>query len=399
MDEKKEPKMLQTRKKLRSIAETRGVLFIVAVSVLVVTVAVLLIVMGLHGEKAPSTGAGSGATVSSSQGQTAVRKGFPLNFSGGGVLDVKAVHSGMFVLTKDALSFVSTTGAYRTPVVHSYVEPVLKTGGKYALLFDRITGTFQFTTPRKALITKGQSENGQQISTAAVHEKGNFLLAEKGGSYASLLSYYNSKGEVLFSWECAKEYIVSVAIADNRKDLLCAAVSAKNGELFTKLYLLNIKKTETVWETTLSGVAATECAFAGGNDVLVTCGDRRVLVDTKKKQDAETVVSYPAAALLCRSDNTGNTAVVNQKLGTFDVFEITLYNKHNRAVLEAQTDEKPLDVFCSGKRVFILTDTGVYRVRRSGKLSRVCELSETERGLVMVGSDAFHYGKTALNKN
>jgi hypothetical protein len=91
--------------------------------------------------------------------------------------------------------------------------------------------------------------------------------------------------------------------------------------------------------------------------------------------------------------------VVNQKLGSFDLYEITVYNKNNEPALQAETRLRPLSVFCRGKNAFVLTDSGVFRVTRGGKLREVCKLGETERGLVMVGSDAFHYSKNSLQKN
>ncbi len=387
-------------RRLTADAKFRQTAVRVCLGVLAVVVVTLLVIMGVRGNKnAPADQPGSATVAGSTQaGQGRARGGFPLSFSGGSILDVKPGGSGLYVLTKDTLYFVSTSGAYRTPMNHSYGEPVLKTGGNYALLFDRLTGQFQFGNERRQLF-KGQSENSQQITTAAVTEQGEFLIAAKGVNYASLLSYYSKKGDLLFSWECAKEYIVSVAVAENRKDLLCAALNTQGGEMMTKLYLLNIRKDETVWETRLLRTAVTECGFAGGSDVYAVCADRRLVVDTKKTEDAVTQADYPAAALLCRSDGKGNTAVVNQKLGTFDEYEVTVYNKHNKPVVQALTEERPLNLFCSGSKAFLLTENGVFRVRRSGKLHEVCKLGEIEHGFVMLGSDAFHYNKNTLAKN
>lgn len=396
----KKPRPKKKKRFAPKLPEGKTLARLIAVIAAAVLVAALLITMGVRGRRGTPANIdkSDAVAVTAVAGQAGSRSGFPLTFPGGTILDLKPGAGGLFALTGDSLCFVSTSGAYRTPVGHKYVEPVLKTGGNYALIFDRLSGKFQLCDARK-LITSGQSENGQQISTAAVSKKGEFLLAGKGVNYASLLTYYNKKGEILFSWECAQEYIVSVAIAENRRDLLCAAVSTRNGEMFTKIYRLNIGEKDIVWEITLPNTAATECAFAGGKDVALVCADKRLLIDTGSKKDSVKEAAYPAAATLCHSDGAGATAVVNQKLGTFDVYEISLYDKNNKAVISAETDQRPLSVFCRGKKAFLLTDTGIYRVRRSGKLGELCKLGETERGLVMVGSDAFHYNKNTLYKN
>ncbi len=383
--------------------DKKRVLLFAAIGAAALLVLALLIVMAVRGRSSAPTTPQANEAIAVADGDVQTRNaggrsGFPLTFSGGSILDVKSVSGGMFTLTKDALFFVSTTGAYRTPLQHSYAKPVLKTGGKYALLFDRLTGDYTLCDARHSVLS-GQSENGQQINTAAVNEKGEVLIASKGGNYASLLSFFNRRGELLFSWECAKEYIVSVAIAENRSDLLCAAVGAReDGEMYTKMYWLNIGKKDTVWETTLTGTAGTECAFAGGNDVLLVCADKRLLIDTKAKKEPVTEAEYPASAAFCHTAK-GMTVVANQKVGTFDTYEISAYGKNNKVAASAQTEQHPLSVFCNGKQAFLLTDTGVYRVKRNGKLREVCTLSEMERGFVMVGGDAFHYNKNTLFKN
>ena len=82
-----------------------------------------------------------------------------------------------------------------------------------------------------------------------------------------------------------------------------------------------------------------------------------------------------------------------------ELAKLLLDGKNNKVAASAQTEQHPLSVFCNGKQAFLLTDTGVYRVKRNGKLREVCTLSEMERGFVMVGGDAFHYNKNTLFKN
>ena len=410
---KKEKKKKRSRrapsaqKQARGKASAKSIALVAGISVLLVTVVVLLVFVGIRGAKSPSTERKEATVVVNAvSDQTPINGqrsnvgghgGFPLSF-GGGILSVKGIPGGMYVLTGDALCYVSTSGAYRTPLNHKYIDPVLETGGSYGLIFDRLSSGFQLCSERKCIL-EGTSENKQPLSTAAVSEKGDVLLAAKGANYASLLTYYNRKGEILFSWECAKEYIVAVDIADNRQDLLCAAVGVRsNSALYTKLYKLNIYEDQTVWENVIAAGAATECHFVG-NDVLVVFGDRRVLVRPGKKEDAKKPAVYDSAALLCNTDDKGNTAIVRRKLGTLNDFELTVYDKDNEEVFTRDLDNRPLAVACRGKTALVLTDQGILKVRRRGKLREVCRFEETERGLLLVGSDVFHFNKKTLYKN
>lgn len=324
-------------------------------------------------------------------------KGFPVSFSSNAIRSIAAVGANIYVLTDETLSLVTPSGACQMLKVIGYVEPVIVSCGKYGLVFDRLTGKYLVFCNAK-IVLEGTSEDQAQILNADIAADGSFLLATKGKESASLLTYYDKDGKMLFRWTCAKDHIVAVSLAENRRDILCAALNAKNGEILTRLYLLDTYSDQTQWEYSLKGAAAIDCCFVSGSKIAVVCADRRVVIDTKKSKPTPHVFEYPEAPLAIDSDGE-YTAVVTPKFGSFDAYEVRLLTGSNKVSYTFQTDARVIGVRCVGKRSYLLTEKAVLTVGPSGKGSVVTQIPGVELGLDVLNGHVYHYSLGYLFKN
>ena len=324
-------------------------------------------------------------------------KGFPVSFSSNAIRSVSGVGAHLYVLTDETLSLVTSTGAYQFMKAIGYVEPVLRSSGKYGLVFDRLTGKY-LTFANDKILYENNDEVKSQILDAAIAGNGSYLIANKGSESASFLSYYSPEGKLLFQWNCAKDHIVAVSIAENKHDFLCAALNAENGEIVTKLYLLNEYSEQTLWEYKLKGAAAMECFFVSSNKVCVVCTDRRVIIDTKKNKAEPNEYMYPETLLAIDSDE-GNTAIVTPKFGSFDAYEVTLLNDNNKVGYVFETSSRVIDICCVGKRTYLLTENAVVSVNTNGKGSIVTPIADVELGLDVLNGQVYHYSLGYLFKN
>ena len=324
-------------------------------------------------------------------------KGFPVSFSSNAIRSIAAVGANVYVLTDETLSLVTPSGAYQLLKVIGYVEPVIVSCGKYGLVFDRLTGKYLLFTNAKIAL-EGMTEDQSQILNADVAADGSFLLATKGKESASLLTYYDKEGKKLFRWVCAKDYIVSVSLAENRRDILCATLNAKNGEIITRLYLLDTYSDQTQWEYSLKSAAAIDCFFVSGSKIAVVCADRRVVIDTKKSKPQPHVYEYPESPLAIDSDGE-YTAIVTPKFGSFDAYEVRLLTGSNKESYVFQSDARVIDIRCVGKRSYLLTENAVLVVGPSGKGSVVTSIPGVELGLDVLNGHVYHYSLGYLFKN
>lgn len=325
-------------------------------------------------------------------------KGFPLSFSSNDIVTVGSAGSYVYVVSNEVLFGVSSSGKQKFSEVINYSEPVIKTDGNYALVFDRMSGKFVLCHKGR-VIYKGQSINSQQIFTAVVASNGNFAVASRSTGAACLLTYYNKKGEELFRWECSQDHIVSAAVSSNAKNLACAALSAEGGEIVTKVYLLNIYSDKTEWEYSVKGSAAISISFASGNKKLdLLCTDRRVLLDSSSNSvSAES--TFSSALLDSHSDQNGYAVTLTRKFGAINTYELTNYSPDNSVCYIYETDKKVTDIFCAGKKSYVLTQDSIICVSSSGKESKTIHLSSAGLGLCVSGGNVYHYTLNDLYKN
>ena len=324
-------------------------------------------------------------------------RGFPVSFSSNAIRSIAAVGAHIYVLTDETLSLVTPTGAYQLLKVIGYVEPVMKSCGKYGLVFDRLSGKYLVFANEKILL-ENNGEEKSQILNADIAADGSFLIAAKGDEAASILSYYDKSGNLLFRWNCAKDHIVSVKLAENHHDILCAALNARNGEIVTKLYLLDVFSDQTQWEYTLKGASAMDCFFISGGKICVVCTDRRVIIDTRKDEPVPHVYEYPGTLLALDSDEE-NTAIVTPQFGSFDAYEVRLLNGSNKESYQFETQSRVIDICCVGKRAYLLTENAVLAVSPSGKGSVITGIPGVELGLDVLSGHVYHYSLGYLFKN
>lgn len=372
---------------------------VVAVALIVAVVAVGAVFASKYAQNTADTASGdSSAEGTAVSAESMSSKGFPLSFSSNDIVTVGSAGSYVYVVSNEVLFGVSSSGKLRFSEVINYSEPAIKTDGNYALVFDRMSGKFVLCHKGK-VIYKGQSIDSQQIFTAVVASNGNFAVASRSTDSASLLTYYSKKGEQLFRWECSHDHIVSAAVSSNAKNLACAALSAEGGEIVTKVYLLNIYSNETEWEYSVEGSAAINISFASGNKKLdLLCTDRRVLLDSSSNSvSAES--RFSSALLSSHSDCNGYAVTLTRKFGAMNTYELTSYFPDNSVCYVYETDKKVTDIFCAGRKSYILTQDSIICLSSSGKESKTIHFSSASLGLCVSGGSIYRYSLNNLYKN
>ena len=378
-----------TAQKLRIGRDTRRVLLIVIAGFVVICILAVVFI---------NRGGKSKDSVASGTEQTEAQKTFPITIPGNDISDVRPIGNAVCILSGDALTFVKPNGKTYGTTALSYVEPVLKTAGAYGFAYDRLSGRYALFSDKKILV-QGQSITKAQITTACVADGGSYAVACRGeDGAASILTYYSKTGKVLYSWACAKEHIVSVAISSDGRRLLCAALGAESGAILTKLYLLDIYSTEIQWQYTLNDAAVIDCSFSEGNRVIAVCSDKRVILDSKSGEILSVYV-YPAELLHYTSDVSYGAVIVTLKFGSFDVYEITALDNENRVIYVYETTERVVDVDLHQTRLALLTEDSVVSVNGGGFGLRLGRTSGVEKGVCCHDDRIYHFTVGVLNRS
>lgn len=201
---------------------------------------------------------------------------FPVEISGGTVLDLAEAKGNLALLTDTALVIYNGNGAELTRRQHSYTSPILKTHGDYILIADTQGTRFRLETRASTLLNVVPSGTGQdskditildvpptnRIVSAAVGKNGiTAFVTDSGQSYTSEVLAYDKKGKNLLHRYNVELYGVDVAVSPDGKWIAVAGFTAHNGAMksVVQVYSLSDAKAQakeyTDTDVLLCGIA------------------------------------------------------------------------------------------------------------------------------------------------
>ena len=390
--------------KLKRKANFRSIAVALALTAIIVLAAVLAAKLGPSAGKTESETTAQTIGSSEQSPNNAANNevlqsgaGFPLSFSGGSIVDIEAVDSNVCVLTNEMLYCVSPSGKLKFSEVLNFSQPVIKTSGKYGIVFDRLSGKYMIISKSK-VIYSGNSLDSQQIITAQISNNGNYAIASRSSEAACVLTYYDKNGTEKFSWACMKDHIVSVDIASNKREIACAALSASEGEIETKVYLLDIYSNKTEWEYTVKGSAAVNISFVSSGRLGLLCNNANLVLDAGKDEPVVLNDKYTSTLLDSYTDESGYRVTLTAKFGSFSGYELKCFAPGGSVAYVYETQNKITDIFCSGKKAYLLSGSQIICLNSFGKESKIIDIETAGLGITVASGRIFCYSLNTLYK-
>jgi hypothetical protein len=255
-----------------------------------------------------------------------------------------------------------------------------------AIVFDR-GGLSYMLLGKKDVVFEGEASG--KILTGFYGKDDTYALATLGDKTTSSLSVYNKKSEVIFKWNCSKEYISSVTISDNGKYVGVCVIGAENGEIFTTVYFFGVDYKEPLASQKLVGAIPMNIEFTE-NDVLTVITDIGVYSLGKDSKELNTHISYYSSEFTCCdvSDN-GDYLVALAKYGSKNVFEITVFNSVGETETTISVNREVKSAYITGKYVVVLADNQILVYKYNGKL--VSTVDYKGEPLSLLTTDDFIY--------
>lgn len=316
--------------------------------------------------------------------------GFPVSFISNDIITCESFSSRIFVLTKKMLTCLRNDGKPMFSETFTLVKPELTVSEKYGLVYDRASSKY-FIFNTNGIVREGTTEDNRHVISATIDNKGNCAFSTKSDDSACRVYLVSKNGEVRYIWSCAEEYVVSLDISTDGKEILCGSIGAFNGDIITKLYSLNIKSEDKEKSFTVNGSGCVGVSFYGKDKAIVNCLDKRVVMDLRTEDGAPTSAEYTTDATFISSDFNGYTAVVTDKINSFDKDEITLLDKNNSVVYKSDIPKGVIDVRVIGKKVYCLTDDSVLYLSSKGKIKDEVKCESRADGIVISSSKAYYY--------
>lgn len=321
--------------------------------------------------------------------------GFPAKFSTNDILDVKAKGNKLYVLTEKFITPLSEKGEIGASEQITYAKPAIYANDSYAIVFDRLSNKYT-VIDKKGKYREVQDQSGSQILVATVTDDGKVLLSLGSNFSSSVLHVTDKKGEDILIWSCGDEYIVSFDMSGDR--IYCAALGAYGGEIYTKLYVLEIGKEETVCEYTLHGSACLALKHISSDKFSVLCDDGIYVCRAKKEEPVKTKVAFSSKILFYDIDSDGNIAVVFDSNEALSKNLLNVYDSDAKILHSVSVDENMLDLAIEGKQTYLLYDDEISSVTPGGKMGQKLSFTGKCVGLLTSGKKIYCYGLGGVYK-
>lgn len=307
-----------------------------------------------------------------------VGDGFPQTVAGSSVAPGNFIVSekNLFAASDTGLTVYNSTAKELLSFQHSFSNPVLKVNGSRTLLYN--LGGKSFRLDSVSGRTK-QVNVQQNILAGALAPNGRCALLTEADGYCGLLTVYNAEGGVQSYYWFYDYYPDAVALNADGTQAAVAGVSAKDGELVSAVYLLDLNSGKTMQPFATYPGNMIHAVFWDSSSTVAAVGDTGTSVintASRTKKDFD----YNGEQLSAYCFDSGRTALALASYGETSVSNLIVLDQSGGEVFSRQLSGNVRSVSLYGQAAAALADGEAY----------FCSLADPGQAAkkVQAGSDA-----------
>ena len=294
---------------------------------------------------------------------------FPIQVNTDSTINTKIIGDNILILTTENFSVYSCSGKLVYTQPHSFATPALSVNGDKAVVFDRGKTGYMLINKKKVVFT---GEAPGNLICAEYGSAGNYALGTIGDNSTSTLTVYSATNKVDFQWNCAYEYITSIALASNGKFAGVATLGAENGEVFTAVKYFGFNYNEPINSQILKNTSALNLEFTAVN-TLTLFSDTGVYTIEKKSEEPAVVSEYYSKEFNSFDySSEGKYIVTLARYGSANNFLISVYSPKGKEKAVIEADYNINSVVMSDKYIFALAEKHIMVYNLNGrKISQI----------------------------
>lgn len=296
----------------------------------------------------------------------------------------------------DALTFRKATAIGSKPLVIYDDSSVVLSSSASKIFSNQLTSgdSKVFSKNGRALIYSNTSNKvilqSRSEILGTLEEEGSIVTVDlsKNGCVAtsyttsekqSVLKVYDRYFKNQFQWECSQEYISSIALSKNGKNVVIAEIGTENAEIFTNIILFNTKSEKPVAELHYGGTLFLEVIYTDSNKIIAV-GDNKTVVLDKNGKVIEELDYSEDSIISVDADDSGNTVVCYKEFGGSKT-AVVRYSKSGKMTFSIVTDGVPDCVAAYGSKTALVSGNEIFIYSSKGEES---EKIETEHPVTEV---------------
>lgn len=292
---------------------------------------------------------------------------FPVSMAGSNTLTVDK-HGSLFYCLSDTMVEGFNSGGKRIlKSQHGFSAPVMRTSATRALIFDQGGISYKVYGVNDVIIEKTTKKN---IISGSIARCGAYAIATGAEGYAACVTVYNKNGEQVYEWNSSVELVSDVALSPNGKKLAVAVFSGENGVYKSKVYVLTFDSASPIHTTEYEGkfIYSLQTNINKGFFTVHSEGTDYTSWGRYSNKNFTTENSVR----MYRGNSRFSLAVTTRSSDKKDN-TLILFNKKGKQVSEIKWEQSITDAALVGSHIFILSDTKVYLIDKSGNTVRTGE--------------------------
>lgn len=295
--------------------------------------------------------------------------GYPISLSSDGLHNVINEDNYYITVTTNSINGYNENGKELFKYRHGFEMPVIKTTSSRFLLYNQGDTDYSVYNLKNNL-KNGNTDNA--ILGANICKNGNYVIATLSNSYASELTVYNERHNIIYQWFCADYIINDVVLSDDGKKLAVSAFSSRDGVLQSKIFVLEYNSATPINTLEFSGemIYALKTSFGSG-----FCAVFNNSIKYYNFNNLKNSVFTTDSSIAFFIDNNKYGVVVSRRESNKSANNITLLNKRGIQKATFEFNNIVNDIAIKGNYIYILSDRMIYLYNVKGELlnSVVCE--------------------------
>lgn len=326
-----------------------------------------------------------GSLISSSRGVETHSE--EISITSTGTLSYDRFQRGVLVANSGNISYYKSDLKCQWEMAGFDGQPVIHTNGKYALVAYT-------NTPNARLINGSESvpvTGSGKIVSSYVNKNGYFALVMTEDGYKNQISVFDNNGKLIYKWHSAENYITSVALSPDNKNLAAATISFTENGFDSGIMMFDLAQNQPNSGQHQSDNLIMNIEYVS-NSKLVAIGDKNTVYYRKNGKMLETIDYSGKKLITFDVADSGRVILAFAKddsaMSSCDVYS---YKTNGKESGHYETEARVLSVSCCDDKLLVAMDSEFAlltdRCRSINSVSVVRDLKKSV--LFNKGRDAF----------
>lgn len=284
---------------------------------------------------------------------------FPLSISGGIEYQTGEINGCLAILSDAYLYIYDCKGNLYDERQHAYANPMMRTAGKKALIYESGGNRFRVESRAKTVYTKKIDDS---IIFARISENGYTAVVTNSENYICHIAVFDESGNEIYGRDCV-ERVTDLDFSDDGSGCVISTCEAVNGVLCSKIVSISFDSKEDKWSSEYTDNLSLKVNYDGDNVFVI--GDTKCAYYDSNGNIAYT---YEYSGEIADWDFSENKAVMlfeNRSKRRSYVMSIDSSNKNPSVIEFSDNSEKCVRIV--GDKICVLNKDGVTRYNFDGK--------------------------------